>query len=396
MLYRESGGIARLSTPVGPYRIGENVRFLVGLVKDPFGGVNSDNPYIAQSAVTLQLSIGSEYLFPNRGEWEIGTGAATSTDISYNATTAQVKNAISGVYGNVTVAPYGSTVSHGWIITAATANTALTVLGQSLSLSPYSTVEVLDLTGPSTGVTAQKIVRLRRQPALSKTFYGNVLTFSAPTLTTVTINDKFALYELEYDKLSRYFPYFFNMKLVTTGHAGNSVTLASPQIQTNLPRSVIVDGDDPNLNLNDRGLIHHAFRGTFRGGRDKIFYSPITFSDNQRLFTVITNGTATFYGYLSPDIYSLFVSTKNQDTLRLSLKGNATSVLLSLDGSSGFNPLYGAYSVGVITFSGAQLDELFLEAKRNEITLTLEVNLIEDGRQQSLLQTPVRIERTVA
>ena len=186
------------------------------------------------------------------------------------------------------------------------------------------------------------------------------------------------------------------MKLVTTGHAGNSVTLASPQIQTNLPRSVIVDGDDPNLNLNDRGLIHHAFRGTFQGGRDKIFYSPITFSDNQRLFTVITNGTATFYGYLSPDIYSLFVSTKNQDTLRLSLKGNATSVLLSLDGSSGFNPLYGAYSVGVITFSGAQLDELFLEAKRNEITLTLEVNLIEDGRQQSLLQTPVRIERTVA
>jgi len=421
ILYRESGRLGPNSSTLGPYRVGDNARFFAGLLSEPFGDGRAGT-YPNPSAITISVSIGNEYLPPRRGEWALGTGAATSTDISYNATTAQVKNAISGVYGNVAVAAYGSTISQGWIITAATANTALTMTGKSLSLSPYSKVEILNLTSPGSGVTAQKIVTLRQNPVFSTTAYGNPVTLSAPTITLIsTTTNAFGqsqIYELEFDSQSRKFSVGYDIYGEITGAVTSFVGGAT--LYTNMPFNILVDSEYLNTAFqgSNRGLLSRAFHGSmteseasaFASGRygsaggSKI-YSSVTLSPNDfvnRQSVVTFNSGATAYLYPSDILYNVAaaIGTESANKVRLYVgdvyRSFNTISLTPKIRLVNTNMPKGPLDLGVITFSGAHLDELFVEAKRNEITLTLEVSLVEASRQQSLLQTPVRIERTVA
>lgn len=403
-LFRD-GGLAQISDPVGPYFYGENMRLKATIIgKNRLDASNPWFNYYTATSVTFNVSIGSIHGSPTRGSFQLGTGAATAAGIPHNATTTQLKNAISGVYGNVTVTTYGRTTADGWIITAATANTALTLNGQSESLSPYSAVNVLDLTAPATGVTAQKIVRLRRSPAISVTTFGLPTNTVPPTLTVTTqlVSDRlFYNYRVNIEEDMLKIPYRYYFRMDVTGAITASLNLAF--LQTNTPPAQLFSsGDNPHDFPANRGALLHGFYGSFgaqEGG--PLFTSTTTNLPGFR--GAVTSWVAagvTYYGWRMRE-FAFFNETAVTGTgYGLSINPHAgpsvVSVALSIVTRGAGISGDGYWDLGTVTMSGAQIDELFEEANKNEVALTLEVNLTEAGRQQTLLQAPLKIFRTVA
>lgn len=413
-----NGGLHPNSDPIGPYYYGENVSLKLNLQgpKSRFadqGGLNffREYPYSTATSVTVNVSLGAIYNTPTRGEFSLGTGSATASGIAYNATTTQLKNAVSAVYGNVTVTTYGRTTADGWIITAATANTALTINGQSLSLSPYSTVDVLNLTSPATGVTAQKIVRLRRSPAISVTTYGLPGTVAPPTLTLVSTAGGFTTYRVDVPEDTSRIPFAYSFDLNFTGAA--TFTVRSTPLLTSLPPAQLFDRDNARTFPANRGAVHNSLANSFGGREGGAVFSTtapslglpfswrnIPNSDGETfdgIFVPSGSGT-TYYNYRMVDLFSIFVNPATGIGYTFTLSNavcsalNVAATLVTRGALQGD----GFFNFGVVTFSGAQFDELFEEARRNEVALTLEVNFTSAGQQETLLQAPVSVRRTVA
>lgn len=413
-----AGGLTQLSDPLQPFFYGESARIKATILANnavrgagSIVTVFSGRPYYTSTSVTFNMSIGSIHGSPTRGSFQLGTGAATAAGIPHNATTTQLKNAVSGVYGNVTVTTYGRTTADGWIITAATANTALTLNGQSESLSPYSTVNVLDLTAPASGVTAQKIVRLRRSPAISVTTFGlptTVATASVVTLSSTLGDDDVRTLEYRVDipadtlKLNS----GYRLTLHLTGAATGDISLG--EFSTSMPLvSSGVDGLISRFEITEdplrRGALLTSFyrSNAFIGTEGGFVFSTSSTADLSGAFrnvtTVVVNGV-TFQQYRMVDLgdWSTNASTANGYRIRFRprAKNNVVSYRVSLTDTGVRGD--GFFDLGPVTFSGAQLDELFEEANKNEVALTLEVNLTENGFQQTLLQAPVTVRRTVA
>lgn len=412
-----NGGLHRDSDAIGPYYYNENVRLKVNLQgpKTRFAdqGVNffREYPYSTATSVTVNVSIGSIYGSPTRGEFSLGTGSATASGLAHNATTTQLKNAVSAVYGNVSVTTYGRTVADGWIITAATANTALTINGLSQSLSPYSTVDVIDLTSPSTGVTAQKIVRLRRSPAISVTTFGLPTNLEQPTLTLVSTAGSFVRYRVDVPEDTTRLPLSYSFDLSFTGAA--TFTVRTDPIRTNLPPAQLFDGDNPRIFPANRGAIHNSLAKSLFGREgDSVLsvtspslglpFSWHTILDREgRAFDGIylpPGTTTTYYNYRMVDLLNIQVTPATGTGYDIFL-GNAVCSSLNVAATLVTRGLItgdGFFDLGVVTFAGAQFDELFEEARRNEVALTLEVSLTDQNQRETLLQAPVSVRRTVA
>ena len=195
-LDRSGGLVAGGSCPYGKLpRLTRNDQYVIRL-RVLERNVNGEYTDAVLSSPSFKVGIGSLGDVPTSGEFKLTIGATTSSAISYNATTTQVLNAVSGIAGNVTITTYGSTES-GWIITAATANTALSFGGSAYTLFPASSVLINTRRNPGTDIKAQQVVELSRNPAVfSDTFTavsGDVLALNKIQDGSATQNEVYEL-----------------------------------------------------------------------------------------------------------------------------------------------------------------------------------------------------------
>jgi hypothetical protein len=152
------------------------------------------------TGVTIRVGIGNIDSPPTAGEWKLGLSGTTSPAIAYNATTTQVYNAISGIAGTgVSVEAYSSSES-AWVITSATAGSAVTFSGDSFSLFPPSRAMITTRRLHATGVTPSYLVQLMQSPAVYSDSFSPASTAGVVTLsllyngsTSPAINETYLL-----------------------------------------------------------------------------------------------------------------------------------------------------------------------------------------------------------
>ena len=285
---------------------------------------NLESPY-------LTLGIGYIDVTPSDGEFKLTTTTGTSSAISFNATTSQVLNAVSGIAGNVGVTTYNSGGS-AWIITAATPNTALSFGSLPFTLFPESLVSVITRKVATASVYAQQIVSLKKSPVVyTNTFSlesGDGISLTKVQDGSASLNETYALkigndvyggsYSLAYGGYSVAIPYLADATNVQsslsaiTGIGANNISVASDS---------------------SRGLI-------------------ITFVNQLGLQNVST---------------------------QLILDGSGTKV-------------YSFYT-SAVTLATIGMADLFNEFNTNTITPTLEINLAEAGQNITLIQKQVSISK---
>jgi hypothetical protein len=283
------------------------------------------------SSPSFSLGIGNIDSMPTDGQFKLTTTTGTSTAISFNATTAQVLNAVSAIAGNVTVTTYGSSEGS-WIITAATSNTALSFGGLPFTLFPASAIQINTRRAPTASVFAQQIISLGRNPAVFSDSFSSV-SGDGISLTKIqdgssTTNETYAL-------------------SIGNDVYGGSYSLAYGGF------SVGIDYNQTPLNV---ATILSAITGI---GSNNISVQ----SDSKR---------------------GLIISFVNA----LGLQNVSTE--LTLD-SSGVQ-VYNWYSA-TVTMSTSEIEELFNEAGTDTITPTLEIEMTENGQTKTLLQYTTSISK---
>ena len=117
------------------------------------------------TGASLRLGIGDVDQAPQEGEFFVGLSGVTSSAISYNSSAASFYTAISGIAGTAcTVSVFGSGGS-AWVVTSATANSAITFTSDSYTLFPTSKVIITKRRSPATNIKPQYLVQLLQGPA---------------------------------------------------------------------------------------------------------------------------------------------------------------------------------------------------------------------------------------
>ena len=128
------------------------------LEKQPNGSLND----IDLTGSSLKAAIGNIEEAPSSGSFKLNINGITSSAIPFNATAISVYTAISN---NVsTVALYGSDTYGSYLLTATQPNTAMSFGSDAFTLFPTSSVLVGTRRNPATGIEAQQVVRLVRNP----------------------------------------------------------------------------------------------------------------------------------------------------------------------------------------------------------------------------------------
>jgi len=276
------------------------------------------------SSPSFSLGIGDIGSIPTDGQFKLTTTTGTSNAISFNATTAQVLNAVSAIAGNVTVTTYGSSGSS-WIVTAATANTALSFGGLSFTLFPTSAIQINTRRAPTASVYAQQIISLGRSPAVFANAFTSV-SGDGISLTKIqdgssTTNETYAL-------------------SIGNDVYGGSYSLAYGGY------SVGIDYNQTAVNVT---TVLSAITGI--GGNNISVQS-----DSKR---------------------GLIISFVNA----LGLQNVSTALTLDASGVQVYN-----WYTSTITMSTSEIEELFNEAGTDTITPTLEIEMTEAGQTKTLLQ----------
>ena len=146
------------------------------LEKQPNGSLND----IDFTSSSLKAAIGNIEEAPSSGSFKLNINGITSSAIPFNATAISVYTAISN---NVsTVALYGSDTYGSYLLTATQPNTAMSFGSDSFTLFPTSSVLVGTRKNPATGIEAQQVVRLVRNPIV----YADTFTTS-PTAGEIVL-----------------------------------------------------------------------------------------------------------------------------------------------------------------------------------------------------------------
>ena len=283
------------------------------------------------SSPSFSLGIGNIDATATDGQFKLTTTTGTSTAISFNATTAQVLSAVSAIAGNVGVATYGDSGS-AWIITAATANTALSFGALPFTLFPTAAVQVNTRRVPTASVYAQQIVSLSRNPAVFTSSFTSV-SGTGVALTSIqdgsaTLNETYAL---------------------TIGNDvyGGSYSLAYGGYSVAIPY-------DQSPNNVSSAL--SAVTGIGAGNISVV-------SDSKR---------------------GLIISFVNG----LGLQNISTALELDSTGIQTYS-----WYTSTITMSTSEMEELFNEANTDTITPTLEIEMTENGQTKTLLQYTTSISK---
>jgi hypothetical protein len=150
------------------------------LEKQPNGSLND----IDLSSSSLKAAIGNIEEAPSGGSFKLNINGITSSAIAYNATAISVYTAISN---NVsTVALYGSDTYGSYLLTATQPNTAMSFGSDSFTLFPTSSVLVSTRRNPATGIEAQQVVKLVRNPIVYADTFTTASTTSELVLTKLS------------------------------------------------------------------------------------------------------------------------------------------------------------------------------------------------------------------
>jgi hypothetical protein len=139
---------------------------------------------IVTSGTSLRVGIGNIEELPTDGAFKLTCNGTTSGSIAYNATAVSVYNAISN---NVsTVSLYGSSTYGSYLLTATQPNTAMSFGSDSFTLFPASSVIVNTRRNPATGVYAQQVVKLVRDPIVYADTFTNASTAGQIVLSKIS------------------------------------------------------------------------------------------------------------------------------------------------------------------------------------------------------------------
>jgi len=286
------------------------------------------------SGISVKLGIGGVEDSPTDGQFKLTLGAVTSTAISFNATTTQVYNAISAIAGaGVTVTTFGSITQGVYLITSATANTALSFGGDAFTLFPTSSVLINTRRNPATGIPAQQVIKLVRNPAV----YADTFTAS-PTAGIVSLT-----------------------KLQDGSASQNEIY--------NLSAGADAEGGSVVLNFGTNSTTAIALGATAASFREAL--SAVTGIGAGNISVDSGNGNYTIS----------FVRD-------LGLQNVTTALTLDTSGV-----IYGTFLQSAVTLNTAGIEELFAEASADEITPKLEVELTQSGTPKTILQTDVTIRK---
>ena len=294
---------------------------------------NTDGSYTdaALSSPSFSLGIGNIDAVATDGQFKLTTTTGTSTAISFNATTAQVLSAVSAIAGNVGVVTYGNSGS-AWIITAATANTALSFGALPFTLFPTAAVQVNTRRVPTASVYAQQIVSLSRNPAVFSSSFtavsGDGVALTKTQDGSASLNETYAL---------------------TIGNDvyGGSYSLAYGGFSIGIP----YDQNSTNVTT-----MLSAVTGIGAGNISVV-------SDSKR---------------------GLIISFVNA----LGLQNVTTALELDSTGVQTYN-----WYTSTVTMSTSEMEELFNEAGTDTITPTLEIEMTESGQTKTLLQYTTSISK---
>jgi len=292
------------------------------------GGAYTDASLVSPS---FKLGIGKLGEYPTSGEFKLTANSGTSSAISYNATTTQFKNAISALVGGASVTTYGST-GYAWIVTAATANTALSFGGSSYTLFPDSAVLINTRRFPAPNIYAEQVIELSRNPAA---FTDNF---------TATSGDVIELNKIQSGGSNKNETYELTV--------GNDVLGGS----FGLSYAGFSIASDYNISATSLNTLLSAITG--------IGNNNISVQSNNKRGYIIT-----------------FVN-------ELGLQNVTTALLLDSSGIVGAN-----FYQSTITMSTVQVDNLFVEEDSDTITPVLEISVLESGKEKTLYQDTITIRK---
>ena len=284
---------------------------------------------------SVKLGIGGIDADPTDGQFKLVLNSITSSAISFNATTTQFYNAISGIAGaGVGVTTYGNE-NFAYLITSATLNTAMSFGGSAFTLFPTSSVLVSTRRFPAASVAAQQVVRLVRNPAVfADTFVASptagVLSLTRIQVGSTTKNETYGL-------------------AIGPDAEGGSVVL--------------------NFGANSTTAIAIGATAT-------------SFAEALSAVTGIGSGNVSVDTGNNAGNYSIsFVRNLGLTALTNNLTLDASGVI------------FGSFLQTTVTMATAELDELFAEAGSDTISPKIEVELTQSGTPKTVLQTDVTVRR---
>ena len=286
------------------------------------------------TGASLKLGIGGIDDGPSDGQFKLVLNSVTSNAISFNATTSQVYTAISAIATNASVASYSSE-PYSYLITSATANTAMSFGGSNFTLFPTSSVIVNTRRFPASGIAAQQVIKLRRNPAVYSDSFtaSSVSGVVALTRTQVGSTTRNEIYNLA----------------IGPDAEGGSVVLA---FGSNTTTAIAIGA------------------------------SAASFAEALTSVTGIgANNVSVDSGNNDGDYSISFVR---------SLGLQAVTTALTLDASG---VVYGSYLGTSVTMATAELDELFAEAGTDTITPTIEIELTQNGTPKTIYQGSISVRR---
>jgi len=284
---------------------------------------------------SIKLGIGGIDADPTDGQFKLILNSVTSSAISFNTTTTQLYNAISAIASSgVGVTTYGNE-QFAYLITSATANTAMSFGGSSFTLFPTSSVLVSTRRFPASSIAAQQVVRLVRNPAVfSDTFVSSptagVLSLTRTQIGSTTKNETYDL-------------------AIGSDAEGGSVVL--------------------NFGANSTTAI-------------AIGSTAVCFAEALSAVTGVGSGNVSVDIGNNAGNYSIsFVRNLGLTALTNNLTLDANGVI------------FGNFLQTTTTMATAELEELFSEAGADTITPKLEIELTQNGTPKTVLQTDVTIRR---
>jgi hypothetical protein len=284
---------------------------------------------------SIKLGIGGIDADPTDGQFKLVLNSVTSSAISFNATPLQVYTAISGIAGTgVTVTTYGQE-QFAYLITSATANTAMSFGGSAFTLFPTSSVLVSTRRFPASSVAAQQVIRLVRNPAVySDTFVAS------PTAGLVSLT------KIQDGSVTKNEAY--NLAVGSDAEGGSVVLNFGSNSTTAIP----------------------------------IGASAASFAEALTSITAIGSGNVSVDFGNNAGNYSIsFVRDLGLTNITTALTLDASGVI------------FGNFLQTTVTMATAELEELFAEAGADTITPKIEVELTQNGTPKTVLQTDVTVRR---
>jgi hypothetical protein len=281
---------------------------------------------------SLKLGIGNIDDVPTDGQYKLTCNGTTSSAITFSSTALQIYTAISNNVSTVTT--FGNE-DYSYVLTATQPNTAMSFGGDSFTLFPLSSILIGTRRFPASGVMAQQVIRLRRNPAVYANSFVSVSTAGVATLTKIqdgssTSNESYRL-TFGSDVVGGSFVLNYGTNSTTAIAIGATAVCATEALT--------------------------AVTGI---GAGNISVSPLVGENGYSISFVRELGSQNVTTNLLLDTSGIYLAPWRQAT---------------------------------VTFATAELDELFAEAGTDTITPTIEIEMTDGGNPKTLYQGSVTIRR---